>query len=110
MSIEQEKKIDILASGKKPNEVVLFITDHLPWNSEFARKHLTLLEKKLNNYLAYIEGGEIYDKYPQHKGKIIIINVIGKYPLNDEAEEYYKKVTDIIEKAGFKLEFELAKE
>lgn len=110
MSIEQEKVVDVLAGGRKPNEVVLFITDHLLWDDKSDYEHAIMLQKKLNSYLAFIESGEMEKKYPEHKGKEIIIHVIGRYSLNSNAKKFYEKVSSIISNAGFSLRFEHSKE
>lgn len=109
MSIQQEKIIDIIASGRKPDEAVLVIFDELDWSKKNRVVHLDLLEKKLNSYLSFIESNEIFEKYPEHKGKKIFITVIGKYPLCDDAVDYFKKASDVIKDAGFELRFELGK-
>jgi hypothetical protein len=106
MSIEQEKIIDILASGQKLNEAILIVSDHLPWDDEASYEHAILLQKKINSYLAFIEGGEMDKEYPEHKGKLVVIKVLGKYPLSEKAKEFYEKASHIVTNAGFQLKYE----
>jgi hypothetical protein len=108
MSVEQEKVIDILASGKKTNEVELIITDHLSWDENENPEHLNILQNKINSYLEFIESGELIEKYPEHKGKLAIIKVKGMYPLNEVAKQFYKKSSRAVAFAGFLLVFEEA--
>jgi hypothetical protein len=62
----------------------------------------------LNSYLAFIESGEIYTKFPSAVGRKIIIRVMGKYPLSDEARKFYHLAGNYINGLGFgaALQFE----
>jgi hypothetical protein len=108
MSIDQEKVIDFLGSRPGSNVLDLFITDHLPWNEASDYEHVFKLQEKINAYLAAIENGELIKKYPEHKGRGVVINVVGKYELNDLAKEFYKKATQVVKSAGFELRFKLS--
>ena len=108
MSVVQTDKVDFISLREGANLVVLTISDHLDWiDTDF---HLERLQDKLNSYLSFIESGEIYDVYPKALGKSIVIEVIGKYPLNEEAEEFYEYAKKIIKEAGFELRFTLLEE
>ncbi len=108
MSIEQSDKVDFIGINKELNTATLVISDHLDWT--ISDSHLEMLQDKLNGYLSFIESNEIYDAYPKAKGKDIIIEVIGKYPLNEEAEEFYRQVNEMIGDAGIDLRFKLLEE
>jgi hypothetical protein len=60
----------------------------------------------LNFYLAFIESGEIYKKTPKAIGRKIVIRVMGKFPLSDEARKFYRLAEKAISDAGFSLRFE----
>ncbi len=90
MSIEQRKVIDFVGVDEKANEVVLTISDHLDWDDPKSN-HLFLLQDKINDYLAFIESGELLKKYPDSKGRNPVIQVYGQYPLNDVAKKFYEK-------------------
>lgn len=110
MSIEQENVIDIISDGENSQEVLLAITDQLPWDPSSSFDHVSKLQKKINSYLAFLESGEIDEKYTQHRGKLPVIQVIGKYPLGDQEKEFYKQAAKIVENAGFALRFMVAPE
>lgn len=105
MSIEHET-IDFASIEKLSGDLCLAISDHLPW-SENEADHLVLLQNKLNTYLRFIESGEIFSKLPEAKGRNIIIKVVGKFALSEEAKIFFEKARSAIEEAGFKLEFTL---
>lgn len=108
MSIDQEKIIDFTGSKEGSQTLDLFITDHLAWDDKTADEHIYKLQGKLNSYLAALESGEIERKYPEHKGKSVVLNVLGKYPLNQKAQGFYDKASAVIKDAGFGLRFKLS--
>ena len=108
MSIDQPQVLDIMGSKEGSNILDVFITDHLPWENKRTNEHIFMLQEKINTYLAAIESGEIERRYPEHKGKSVVINVIGKYPLNDKAKWFFEKASEIVKNAGFELKFSLS--
>lgn len=61
MSVENPNVIDIIHTDKDGGHVTLTVTDHLEWGDG---EHLLKLQDKLNKYLAFVESGEIFEKYP----------------------------------------------
>lgn len=108
MSVQQKEIIDIITNGKKANEVELIITDHLSWDENKNQEHIKALQNKINTYLTFIKSGELIEKYPEYKGKLAIIKVIGMYPLNETARQFYQKTSQTTAFAGLLLEFEEA--
>jgi uncharacterized protein DUF6572 len=108
MTVEEPSKIDFNIIEPQSGEVRLVISDHLDWGEQKG-EHLLLLQNKLNSYLAFIESGEIYTKLPKSVGRKIVIEVLGKFPLSDEAKKFYRLVGKAVAGAGFSLRFELLK-
>ena len=98
---------------KKTGDVVMVITDHVPWDETELKNdydldelgHIYLLQEKINYYLGILESGELWTKFPQFAGRQIDIEVVGKYKLSKRAEEFYDKFRAAIEGFGFKLLF-----
>lgn len=105
MSIEQVDVVDFISVNEAANEVVLTISDHLEWVSG-TKEHLLLLQEKINSYLRFIESGELLGSYPNANGRAAVINIIGKYPLSEEAIEFIDQVKSIVGDAGIALRFE----
>ena len=64
--------------------------------------HIPQLQEKLNDYLAFIESGEIYESYPDAHGREIEIQLICKYlPLEGEGSAFIEHAGDKIRGAGF---------
>jgi hypothetical protein len=103
MTVEEVKKIDFIGTDKETDNIILTISDHLQWDNE----HIYILQEKINSYLAFIETGQIYEDYPKSKGKKIVIEIIAKYPFNDEAIEFLEKVKPVVEGAGFGFNYKI---
>lgn len=101
MTVVQTDTIDFVSIEKNTGLVKLTISDHLDWNQE--NQHLLLLQEKINTYLSFIEGGELYDIYPEAKGKSIVINITYKYNPSEGCLNFLKKAEHIIKEAGFHL-------
>jgi calcineurin-like phosphoesterase len=106
MSIDQADTIDFATIDKDSGDLWLTISDHLGWD-ENEGNHLFLLQNKLNAYLRAIESGEILSKVPEAQGRNIVINLVGKVPLSQKADSYFRKAQTLIEEAGFRLQFSL---
>ena len=106
MTIEQTSTIDILAIDKATGNVKLVITDHRAWDTD-SDEHLQLLQQKINTYLRFIESGEMLETRPDTRGRDVVIAIVGKHPLSEEAQEFFDAAQGVVKKAGFDLEFEL---
>jgi hypothetical protein len=62
LSVDQPNVIDVLSFDPVAQETVLTISDHLDWSDTV--RHQEILQRKLNAYLAFVERGEILEKYP----------------------------------------------
>src|SRR5438067_87756 len=106
MSVEQSDTVDFMSMDDASGRVLLTISDHLDWD-QHESAHLLMLQEKLNSYLRFIESGEINKKFPKAHGRPIVIRVIGKFPLSQQASLFYQKTKTAIQNAGFSLEFDL---
>ena len=106
MSVDQTNVVDAIGIDNVTGEVVLTISDHLEWTG-CDNDHLFLLQEKLNTYLSFIESGEIFESYPAAKAASLLIDVVGKYPLNQAAELFYDRAASIIEGAAVRLRYRL---
>jgi hypothetical protein len=101
MTVEQIQAVDFIgvdASGR----AVLTISDYLLWDD--IKSHLFTLQEKLNAYLRFIESGEMIEKRPELAGRAILISVVLKFPIPNEADWFFAKTSAAIEAAGFRFE------
>lgn len=99
MSVEQRKVVDAVGIRRSDGRAVLTISDHLPWLPD--NEHLLLLQDKINDYLDFLESGEIYDTYPQAHGREIEIQVVHKHPPVGDAITFLERAGETIRRAGF---------
>lgn len=104
MSIEQSRVIDIIWTEKDGSAVILTATDHLEWGDI---EHLMLIQQKLNSYVAYVESGEIFDSYPDAKGKEIRFSLVCQFFPDEEGAKFLERCQEVIENAGFKFYYEI---
>ncbi len=101
MSVEQTDVVDVVSVDARTDCVVLTITDHLDWNDSVG--HQTVLQKKFNAYLAFVESGEILERYPEAKGRRVSFHVVFKYKPDDEGKKFLARARQVIESAGFSM-------
>lgn len=104
MTVEQLDVVDIVSTDKNDN-VVLTISDHLDWSD--SGHHQTILQAKLNKYLAFVESGEIFERYPSAKGKCVVFSVVFKFKPDINGRRFLKHAQKVIESAGFDLKHEV---
>ena len=74
MPVDNPGVVDIIGIPPDKSLVALTISDHLDWSD--SHQHLTVLQEKLNRYLAFIESGELLRKYPDATGKPVSYAVV----------------------------------
>src|SRR5947207_3950194 len=98
MTVEDPGVVDIVGFAPNRDLVALTIADHLDWGD--SHRHLTILQEKLNRYLAFIESGELLRKFPNAEGLPVRIDVVFMYLPSREGEDFIMQADDICVKAG----------
>ena len=104
MAVTDQEVIDYVAVSKESGEVVLTISDHLEWE---LPGRLAVLQGKLNTYLAFIESGEVFERYPEAEGKPCKINVVLKHAPDKRGEKFLKMCADEIAKTEIAFAYEV---
>ena len=99
VTVERTKVIDIISLDKRTGQVILTVSDHLEWND--STRHQEILQAKLNAYLAFVESGEILDKYPDAMERKIVFKVVLKFKPDPEGRAFLYRAQNVIENAGF---------
>jgi hypothetical protein len=105
VSVEQLDVVDVVSIDPKTGQVILTISDHLDWSDSV--KHQTVLQAKFNKYLAFVESGEILERYPDAKDRAVAFKVVFKYNPDLEGWRFLARAKDVIESAGFSLRHEV---
>lgn len=101
MTIEQSQVVDSIGIDKETGKVTLTISDHLDWSD--PDKHILIMQDKINTYLSFIESGELIESYPDSRGRIPVIDVVGRVPMPPEGALFIEKARQIMQPAGIEL-------
>lgn len=101
MSVANPSVVDAIGVDPSSGEVVLTIFDPLDWVD--GESHLTVLQDKLNAYLAFIESGEILEAYPNAVGREVVIELVINHSLSSSGVDFFSHARDVIQNAGFDL-------
>jgi hypothetical protein len=99
MSVKESGVVDAIGVEKGSDAVVLTISDHLEWDHD--NEHLLTLQDKINRHLAFIESGELLEKYPDAAGRPVRIDVVCKYAPSETALTFFSRAEAAIRDAGF---------
>lgn len=105
MAVDQRELIDILSFDGSNGDVVLTISDHLDWSE--STKHQEILQSKFNGYLAFVQGGQLFNQYPDANGRRVVFKVVFKYRPDREGTQFLERARQVLESAGFQLRHEL---
>jgi len=87
MSIAETDTVDGLGFHPETGVLTLLISDHLDWEYEVA--HLSILQDKINAYLAFYESGQAAEVAPDYDfaTRGFGISVVMRLPVPDTALE-----------------------
>ncbi|MDC3954698.1 DUF6572 domain-containing protein [Polyangium jinanense] len=111
MTIEQSRVVDWLGIEKGTGHVRLTVIDDLDWVDE--RRHLLLLQEKLNTSLAFIESGEVFQRLAEDVGREvehstpIKVYILAKFAVTREGEDFLDYAKSMFKAAGIDLIFKL---
>jgi hypothetical protein len=105
VSVEQLDVVDVISTDRKTGHVILTISDHLDWSD--STHHQGILQAKFNKYLAFVEAGELLEKYPDAKGRPVAFKVVFKFRPDRQGWQFLARAKDVIEAAGFSLRHEV---
>jgi hypothetical protein len=107
MSVDQTNVIDLISTNAS-GEVVLTVSDHLDWSDSV--RHQTILQEKLNAYLAFAESGQMLREYPDSAGRTVVFDVALKFEPDNKGVRFLKRAAEVVKSAGFRWSCELFSE
>lgn len=105
MSVEQTNVIDFIGVSRETGEVVLTISDHLTWTDSVV--HQTILQNKLNAYLSFIESGDLFQEYPDARGRAVVVRIVFRNLPDGAGREFLARAKQVMESAGLALREEV---
>ncbi len=105
MAVDDHKTIDLASVIGDSGTVLLVVSDHLDWSDTLD--HQEKLQSKLNAYLAFVESGEIFDRFPDAVGKPVEMRVVLLCPPDLEGEQFLARAKEVIESVGFAFSYQV---
>ena len=100
MSVLDRNVIDYIYIEE--NQIVLGISDHLPWNKDTIVAHWEILQDKLKDYVGFIYSGQLEEKYP-NSNKIPCIKIFFSEECPKVVEKYLNKMKAYYKECGYDL-------
>lgn len=96
MALSNLNVVDATSISTEQKRVILTIVDDISWDTtpEEKKKHIKMVETKINNYLSYIKSGQVLDNYPESVGYGVAIVIQCQYPITVKVKEIYGKIAD----------------
>ena len=88
--------VDATSISDEQKRVILTIVDDISWDTdpEEKKKHIKMIETKINNYFKYITSGQVLNNYPESVGYGVAIVIQCKYPITRKVQEIYGKIAE----------------
>ena len=103
MAIDEPDKIDAVGIEQGSDFAALTILDAWDWQDE--RKHLLVLQAKLNAYFRFVESGQIWRAYPEAVGRQLVIDVIGRFPLPQIGIDFLHRASEACSVLDIKIRY-----
>jgi hypothetical protein len=98
MSLEAKNTSDAIGIERSTGHAILTIADSSPWDE--VQNHLLALQAKINVYLEFIEGRQIFEAYPAASGRQLLIDLICRFPPPSDALLFFSQVTQSCAELG----------
>jgi hypothetical protein len=102
VSIDIPDVIDAIGIDRETGEVILTISDHLEWEKGYE-EHSSRLEAKIGQYLNFIISGQLFVDYPDGLGRKIRIDIVQKYPPDEQGHTWLHAAKCHVETQGYSL-------
>lgn len=103
MSVVDNKTVDGVALTDDRTGIILLITDHLDWNSEY--QHLLMLQEKINTYISFLEEKQYVDIYKDENITYGIIEIHFQYGITANVEKFLQTVQNQIAQLGVMVRY-----
>ncbi len=106
MSIVKDvDKIDLITYSEQEKKVTLVMVEPRKWCSD--SKMYEELNQKINNYLTFIEDGQLEEQYCDKEINLIKIEVLSEHNLTDHGNMVISAMEDYLHNNGYQFEFRI---
>lgn len=98
------EEVDLLITVKdNPTQLCLGISDEIQWEHHIE-EHLLLLQKKLNNYVTFIQNRGYEATMPNREFDDFVIRFYFAYKPDEKAESFLHDYQGVLEKDGIPIQ------
>lgn len=90
--MQKHDQLDVVSFSQDGWAVVLTLVETRPWDGNGTS--LLDMQEKLKTYLNYVGSGQLYDQYPDAKGKKVRFRLDTVYAPDTQAEQFIEVVKD----------------
>ena len=102
MSILEPETIDFVAIAD--DHIALIQLDAIEWGGDLDdEEHTYLLQENINACMAYVQGGQLKEDYPDDADLPVRIVIVPAHPLGDLGEQLIEHSVPVVEAAGLTL-------
>ena len=105
MGLDNTRVIDIASIEDHTDFAVLRIVDSWSWDDH--RAHLLALQEKINNYIEFVEGGQVLESYPNARGRQIVIEIIFRFSLPEMALRFLDVAERTVQESSILLRYQI---
>jgi hypothetical protein len=105
MAVDDPKVVDFVSIDSKSERAFLTISDHLDWVDGY--EHQLILQQKLNTYLAFVESGELVERFPDAKGLPVVFDIRFMYEPDESGFRFLERAREVVVSAGFSLKYKM---
>lgn len=102
MSVVDTNKVDGIGISTDGQRLVLLITDHLDWSREY--EHLIQLQNKLNSNIAFLEGHQYEELYPNQTFSFFCIQIHFLHELSENCVKFINVVNQQLADQNISIE------
>ena len=106
MSVTEPNSIDIVVPENRDGDAELVLVDQLPWKFD-EDDHLSLLQEKINTYLAFVETGQLIEEFPTARDRKIVLKIDALYAPSAAGEQLLAAARPVVGQLGIELRFDV---
>jgi hypothetical protein len=100
VGVGDASRVDLVTESPS-GEIALIMSETRPWDGSPER--LLELQNKLNTYYAFVESGELYERYPQAKGRPLRFQLDTLEPLDPATQQVAEEVERSLAEEGIRF-------
>ena len=101
--------VDGMAYDEQNNALRMLLTDPLEWTGSLSEhEHLSLLQEKINNYIAFIEDKQYKSVYPDKSFREFVIEIHFKYDIPENCKKFLGAVDSQLNQTNIKTEHHIS--